>query len=64
MSFNFMAIVILCSDFGAKKIKSLTISIVSLSICHEPIKNFSGPLLPLKKKKREREGGKEMEWER
>ena len=33
--FNFMAVVIVCSDFGAPKIKSLTVSIVSSSICHE-----------------------------
>ena len=31
-SFNFMAAVTICRDFGAQKIKSLTIS---LSICHE-----------------------------
>jgi len=32
----FMAAVIICSDFGAPpKIKSLTVSIVSPSICHE-----------------------------
>ena len=35
-SFNFMAAVILCSDFGAPpQIKSVTVSIVSPSICHE-----------------------------
>ena len=35
MSFNFMAAVTVC-DFGAPpKIKSVTVSIVSLSICHE-----------------------------
>ena len=33
--FNFIAIVIICSDFGAQKIKSVTVSIVSPSICHE-----------------------------
>ena len=33
--FNFMAAVTICSDFGAPKIKSLTVSIVSPSICHE-----------------------------
>ena len=32
---NFMAAVTICSDFGAQKIKSVTISIVSPSICHE-----------------------------
>ena len=35
MSFNFMAAVTICSDFAAPKIKSVTISIVSPSICHE-----------------------------
>ena len=35
MSFNFMAAVIICSDFGAPKIKSLTVAVVSPSICHE-----------------------------
>ena len=30
-----MAAVTICSDFGAKKFKSLTVSIVSPSICHE-----------------------------
>ena len=30
-----MEAVTICSDFGAPKIKSLTVSIVSLSICHE-----------------------------
>ena len=36
MSFNFMVAVTICGDFGAPpKIKSLTVSIVSLSICHE-----------------------------
>ena len=35
-SFNFMAAVTICSDFvESKKIKSLNISIVSPSICHE-----------------------------
>ena len=34
MSVNFMAAVIICSDFGAPKIK-LSVSIVSPSICHE-----------------------------
>ena len=32
MSFNFMAAVTICSDFGAQKIKSVTIS---PAICHE-----------------------------
>ena len=36
MRFNFMAIVTFYSDFGAKKrIKTLTLSIVSPFICHE-----------------------------
>ena len=35
MSFNFMAVVTICSDFGAQKIKSDTVSTVSPSICHE-----------------------------
>ena len=32
---NFIAVVTICSDFGDPKIKSLTVSIVSLSISHE-----------------------------
>ena len=32
---NFMAAVTICSDFGAPQIKSVTISTVSPSICHE-----------------------------
>ena len=35
MSFNFMAAVTVHSDFEAKKIKSVTVSIVSPSIFHE-----------------------------
>ena len=35
MSFNFKAAVTICSDFGAPKIKSATVSTVSASICHE-----------------------------
>ena len=35
MSFNFMAAVTICSDFGPKKIKSATGFIVSAPICHE-----------------------------
>ena len=35
MSFNFMAAVTIYSDFGTKKIKSVTVSIVSPSICHQ-----------------------------
>ena len=34
MSFNFMAVVTICSDFRAQKIKS-AVSTVSPSICHE-----------------------------
>ena len=33
MSFNFMAAVTICSDFGAQENK-VSVSIVSLSICH------------------------------
>ena len=32
---NFMAAVTICSDFGAPKVKSVTVSTVSPSICHE-----------------------------
>ena len=35
MSFNFMASVTIYSDFGARKIKSVTIFTVSSPICHE-----------------------------
>ena len=35
VSFNFMAAVTTCSDFGAPKLKSVTVSTVSPSICHE-----------------------------
>ena len=35
MSFNFMTEVTICGDFGAEEIKCVTVSIVSLSICHE-----------------------------
>ena len=35
MSFNFMAAITICSDFGAPKIKSDTVSTVSPSISHE-----------------------------
>ena len=35
MSLNFMAAVTICSDFGAPKVKSVTVSIVSPSICHK-----------------------------
>ena len=37
MSSNFTVAVTICSDFGAQKIKSLTVSIVSPSICPEVI---------------------------
>ena len=35
MSFNFTAAVTICSDFGTQENKSVTVSIVSLSIYHE-----------------------------
>ena len=35
MSFNVMAAVSICSDFGDPRIKSVTVSIASPSICHE-----------------------------
>ena len=35
VDFNFMAPVTICSDFGVQKIKSIIVSIVSPSICHE-----------------------------
>ena len=35
--FNFMAAVTICSDFGAQKIKSVIVCIVSPSICHEVV---------------------------
>ena len=35
MSFNFMAAVTICSDFGAQENKSVTVSIVSPSIFYE-----------------------------
>ena len=35
MSFNFMAAVTICSDFGVPKIKSAAVSTVSPSISHE-----------------------------
>ena len=37
MSFNFMAAVTICSGFGTKKIKYVTVFTVSPSICHEVI---------------------------
>ena len=39
VSFNFMAKVTICSDFAAPKIKSVTVSIVSLSNWHEVMVN-------------------------
>ena len=36
MSLNFMAAVTICSDFGTQE-KSVTVSIVSPSICHEVV---------------------------
>ena len=35
VSFNFMAAVIIHSDFGTQEKKSVTVSIVSPSMCHE-----------------------------
>ena len=35
VSFNFTAAVTLCSDFGAQNINSVSVSIVSPTICHE-----------------------------
>ena len=35
MSFNLMAAITICSDFGAPQIKSDTVSTVSPSISHE-----------------------------
>ena len=35
MSFNIMAVVTVHGDFGAKKRKSVTVCIVSPSLCHE-----------------------------
>ena len=32
---NFMAAVTICSDFGVQEIKSVAVSIVSPSICHQ-----------------------------
>ena len=40
-SFNFMAAVTIHSDFGAKKIKSITVSTFSQSICHEVMESMS-----------------------
>ena len=37
MSFNFMVSVTVHSDFEPKKIKSVTVSIASPSVCHEMI---------------------------
>ena len=41
--FNFMGALTICSDFGAPKIKSATVSTVSPSICHEVM----GPFIAL-----------------
>ena len=35
MSFNFMAAVTICRTLETPKIKSVTVSIVSPSVCHE-----------------------------
>ena len=37
MSFNFRDAVTICSDFGDKKIKSVTVSIVSASIRYDVV---------------------------
>ena len=37
MSFNFMGAVTICSDFGAQKIKSLTVSTVAPSILSQSL---------------------------
>ena len=37
MSFNFMAVMTICNDFEPHKLKSVTVSTVSPSICHEVI---------------------------
>ena len=39
-SFNFVAVVTICSDFGAPEIKSDTVSTVCPSISHEVMKLF------------------------
>ena len=41
MSFNFMASVTICSDLEPPKIKSLTVSIISPSICHNTHYTFN-----------------------
>ena len=38
MSFNIMAVVTICSDFWNAKIKSVTVSIISPSICYEEMR--------------------------
>ena len=43
-----MAAVTIWSDFGAKKVKSVTVSFVSPSICHEVKGNFCIAILILK----------------
>ena len=43
-----MAAIIICSDFGAPKIKSATVSTVSPSICHEVIFKSRDITLPTK----------------
>ena len=37
MSFNFMAAVTICSDFGAQENKTITVSNFSPFICHEMV---------------------------
>ena len=45
-----MDVVTICSDFGAPKIKSATVSIVSPSICHE-VMGLDARILVFRKKK-------------
>ena len=46
-SFNFLAAITICNNFGAQKIKSVTVSTVSPSICHE-VMGPEGLMLKLK----------------
>ena len=43
MPFHFVAAITICSDFGAKKIKSAAVSTVSPSLCHEVMGDFVIP---------------------
>ena len=47
MSFNFLATVTIWSDLELPKIKSVTVSIVSPSICHEVMEPDAGDRAPL-----------------